>query len=42
MSRAGRLRQDDRPMKIAAATSAIINETQIVGEGSNVAVIGTR
>lgn len=28
--------------EITAATSAIINETQIVGEGSNVAVIGTR
>lgn len=42
VSRAGRQRGDDRLMKITAAISAIINETQIVGEGSSVAVIGTR
>lgn len=35
-------RGGDRQMKITAATSAVINETQIVGEGRNVTLFGTR
>lgn len=33
---------DDGRMKMTAATSAVVNETQIVGEGSNVSMFGTR